>query len=93
MIVFFADLIKEYWPKENKKCVKKQWICTVEKAFLFLENGSFVMVLLWQFDLLGHMGEGYQMIDLIYGDFRGYRHEEKDRNIYIYSDMQYGDVI
>ena len=44
--------------------------------------------------IFGAYGEGYQMIDLIYAGFlEDIGMKKKDRNIYIYSDMQYGDVI
>ena len=67
MIVFFADLIKEYWPKETKMC-QKQWICTVEKAFV---PGKWVICygLVMAILIFGAYGEGYQMIDLIYAGF------------------------
>lgn len=67
MIVFFADLIKEYWPKETKMC-QKQWICTVEKAFV---SGKWVICygLVMAILIFGAYGEGYQMIDLIYAGF------------------------
>ena len=60
MIVFFADLIKEYWPKETKMC-QKQWICTVEKAFV---PGKWVICygLVMAILIFGAYGEGYQMI-------------------------------
>ena len=67
VIVFFADLIKEYWPKETKMC-QKQWICTVEKAFV---PGKWVICygLVMAILIFGAYGEGYQMIDLIYAGF------------------------
>jgi len=67
MIVFFADLMKEYWPKETKMC-QKQWICTVEKAFV---PGKWVICygLVMAILIFGAYGEGYQMIDLIYAGF------------------------
>ena len=48
MIAFFADLIKEYVLKRNKNVSKNSGSARLKKH-LFLENGSFVMVLLWQF--------------------------------------------